>query len=244
MRDFFRNGLSFPNRPARLDRSHPLFSSYNQHTVFAGVAASGGMLDLVTRQVATNTNCLSGVDENGPYVSATTGSGTGTLQFPGFGSGANFITMGMIFKHISTTRQYIFTVGTSENTGWFFVTNSLEFLVNNGSRITVTLIPGHTYFCVMTNGPATSNLTMICFIMDMTTGQILNIFGPACSGNGSPYPLDFFVPSSAAVAGERIYAAFATGSTNTPPQVTPSITFHSSDQCLALLSNPWALFYA
>jgi hypothetical protein len=250
MREFLRNSNWWPNKPARLNTAHPFYSQRG-FTCAAVANMNGGMTDLVTGTTAIGTGgVVNGVDENGPYVRSSTGTGTGTITFSGFGSAANGICMGLIFKHVDTTRTYMMTIAAGNNTGFWMnsVGSTVNFNLQGGIKSTTpALIAGHTYFLVMCNGPATIGQTMVCFCYDMTSGQVLSIYGIPAAGNLAPYPIEFLVPYTSLTSNQRIYAGFACGASGQPGDGTYPANappFYSQAALMDAAANPWSLWYA
>jgi hypothetical protein len=246
MGDFLRNPLWFPaGRSPKLNTAHPFYSK-NWTNQWIGVAGNGGMRDLVSGTLYSNSACNQSFDENGPYVCSTSGSSTGQLSISGPNSGANFMTMGMIFKHISSSnREYLMTVDT--NSGFFINGNTLSFLISNGAIDSFTATVGHTYFVVFADGPATSDLIKIMFALDMTTGQIFQFGGVAVAGNQSSNAITHFTASSG-ISLDRVYASFVTGSGSLTPGSgnynTMGPTWYTQADLLKAAQNPWSLWYA
>jgi hypothetical protein len=243
MKDFFRTANQWPARTPRLNVTHPLYTQ--NHNSFAGVAGQGGFVDLLTNTFATNTAVTYGVDENGPYVYNNAGTSSGTITFPGINSSANFTHMGCIFKHMGGgNRGYILCI--NGNTGWFLNGSTVDFLITNGTVASFVGVPGHTYYCIQTDGPATSGLPRMVFAYDMTTGIVVSVQGVTVAGNIPNTPITLCAPSIGTTT-HRVYAGFSGGSVgapfNSPWYQIPPI-FFSVPQVLSTLQNPWSLWYA
>jgi hypothetical protein len=250
MREFLRNSNWWPNKPAKLNTAHPLYSQRG-FTCAAVANMNGGMTDLVTGITAIGTGgVVNGVDENGPYVRSSTGTGSGTITFAGIGAGTTGVCFGLIFKHVDTTRTYMMTIAATNNTGfWMNSANSTaNFNIAGGVKSTTpALVLGHTYFMVFCNGPASIGQTMVNFCYDITSGQVLSIYGPAASGNIIPYPINFLVPYTSLVSNQRIYAGFACGTAGQPGDGTFPIDtppFYSQAALMEAAASPWSLWYA
>jgi hypothetical protein len=229
---------AFPARPARLNRAHPLFNQL--HFVAAFVAQGAGLRDLVTGVYGTNTTTLGGTDENGPYVYSADSAGTAAITIPGPVVGFQFGCWGCIFKLSLIGRQYVFAVVSGSG----FLTNgaNVSFNVNNGTVVNFVGIPGNTYFAFMNNAVGTAGLNRTCVLVDLTTGKTF-MFTGASTIQLAFNPMLALVVNSA-ISNNRLYAAFACGSTLVPPAVNPAPTYYSIDQIMAGLSDPWALWYA
>ena len=244
MKDFLRNANVWPQRTPRLNTRHPLYTVRN--CCFAGIANNGGFTDLQTGiTMPANTSTASGVDENGPYIWNTAGTSAGALSFTG-GTSANFTNMGVIFKRVSNSgnRQYLFTIDT--NTGFWMNGNNFTFLISNGTILSIPITVGHTYYAVMTDGPATSGFARMVFLYDMTTSLVMSVRGSTVAGNITTTPIGLLQASSGQVS-DRVYAAFAGGSPGSPfnppwYQIPP--IFYSVPEVLDTLQNPWSLWYA
>jgi hypothetical protein len=227
------------NRPAKLNRQHPLFSQKNM--ICAAVAVSGGMHDLITETTVTNTTTLTGNDHNGQYIWSNDLAGTATINFPQAAVSAQFNCWGSIFRCMGTGRQYL--NGTTTNTAFFTNGSVFSFDIAGGTELSITLVNGHTYFAFQNNavGTASQNRTMI--LVSLTTGQVWTQ-SQASTGNITPNPTFGLGVAGAFTGNWRLYAMFWTASVLVPSAVQPAATFYSVDQQMAGLANPWSLWYA
>jgi hypothetical protein len=231
---------AFPiGRQPRLNRAHPLFNQ--QHNVATLVSIPGGMKDLVTGAIVTNTTTLYGVDRNAPYIWSNDSAGTATCSFTVTAVSQNWYNWGCIFMLGGTGRQYV--AGCSGNTGLFTNGLSISFVAAGGTIVSFTGVAGHIYFAFLCNAVGTAAMNRTCTLVDLTTGQVFQSI-TASSGNLVINPV-FGLGTSGAFTGNcRLYAHFFDGSILSPPAVNPYAHFLSIDKIMAGIADPWGLWYA
>jgi hypothetical protein len=249
MRAFLQNNFRFPARRASLNRAHPLLAG--SHLGIAAVAnVPGGMTDLNTGVISTNTNTLSPVNELGQCARGGNAVNSSTfLTWAGPTNPIAQITASCIIKYTGTGTMWPLALANQATTGIEVTTttaviNWQQAATNIFGNYVMKL--GHCYFYLVSNRSDTMGGSGYSVIVDMTTGLVwtasnstsglgqlplltlMNVLQQNDANTGGPNP----------IAAVHVSANFTTASLNATQQRMDLGTL------LEAATKPWSLWYA
>jgi hypothetical protein len=253
MRDFIQNNLKFPARSPVINRAHPLLVGCSIGNV-AVANMGGGMTDLNSNVIASNTNTQSKMTEMGPAVNGGNAvNSTTSLSFNGPTGTCSSINASCIIKFTGNGTMFPISFGSQVGTGAtgceITTTTTVINWQQNGVNVfgNYDMKLNHWYYFLVANRSDTQGGTGAMIVTDLTTG-LQEIFFNATGGLAeSPYleettAIQLNDSNTGGVC--QIAACHVAGAT--PIQAGPNGIQPRMDlgTLLEVASRPWSMWYA